>query len=177
MSTQVWRLACCAAGIALAAAGTASAQEDEAGISLGLTPSPAVVQTLDGKPVDLSRVVGTKPALIEFWATWCPRCRALEPRLRAAEARYGGRVQFIAVAVAVNETVASVRRHLAEHPAPYPFVWDAQGAAGSVFSGADHILHRAARAGRQGRLYGRRARAGFRDGAQPNSGRPVTNSL
>lgn len=129
MSTQVWRLACCAAGIALAAAGTASAQEDEAGISLGLTPSPAVVQTLDGKPVDLSQVVGRKPALIEFWATWCPRCRALEPRLRAAEARYGGRVQFIAVAVAVNETVASVRRHLAEHPAPYPFVWDAQGAA------------------------------------------------
>jgi thiol-disulfide isomerase/thioredoxin len=133
VSPRVWRLACWAAGIALVAAGRAAAQEDEAGISLGLTPSPAVVQTLDGKPVDLSRVVGTKPALIEFWATWCPRCRALEPRLRAAEARYGARVQFVAVAVAVNETVASVRRHLAEHPAPYPFVWDAQGAAVRAF--------------------------------------------
>jgi thiol-disulfide isomerase/thioredoxin len=117
----------------LAAFGTASAQEDEAGIPLGRTPPVAIVETLEGAPVDLTRVLGSKPALIEFWATWCPRCRALEPRLREAEARYAGRIQFVTVAVAVNETRASVRRHLAEHPAPYPFVWDANGAAVRAF--------------------------------------------
>jgi thiol-disulfide isomerase/thioredoxin len=110
-----------------------AAQEDEAGIAVGRVPPAATVETLDGAPVDLLHVVGGKPALIEFWATWCPRCRALEPRLKDAEARYAGRIQFVAVAVAVNETLASVRRHLAKHPAPYPYVWDATGAAVRAF--------------------------------------------
>jgi thiol-disulfide isomerase/thioredoxin len=128
----VTRLVACAIGL-LVTAGAARAQEDEAGIPLGRVPSAATVQRLDGTSVALDQLTRSKPALIEFWATWCPRCRALEPRLRDAEARYGGRVQFLAVAVAVNETLAAVRRHLAEHPAPYPFVWDADGAAVRAF--------------------------------------------
>jgi thiol-disulfide isomerase/thioredoxin len=110
-----------------------AAQEDEAGIALGRTPPAATVETLDGAPVELMHVVGGKPALIEFWATWCPRCRALERRLKDAQARYAGRIQVVAVAVAVNETLTSVRRHTAQHPAPYPYVWDADGAAVRAF--------------------------------------------
>ena len=110
-----------------------SAQEDETGIALGRTPPPVTIEDLDGKSVDLGRLVGRRPALIEFWAVWCPRCRALEPKLAAAHARYGTRVQFLAVAVAVNETPASVRRHLAQHPMPYPVLWDTNGAAVRAF--------------------------------------------
>ncbi|HXQ29653.1 MAG TPA: TlpA disulfide reductase family protein [Gemmatimonadales bacterium] len=124
----IWVIAFC-----FAVAARAAAQEDEEGITVGQVPPPAAVQTLDGATVDLKRVIGLKPALIEFWATWCPRCRALEPRLNDAAARYRGKVQFLAVAVAVNETLASVRRHLALHPASYPFVWDADGAAVRAF--------------------------------------------
>jgi thiol-disulfide isomerase/thioredoxin len=110
-----------------------SAQEDEAGIALG-SPLPAVtIQDLNGQSVDLTGFIGKGPALIEFWATWCPLCRALEPRLKAAHARYGDHVRFVAVAVAVNESPASVRRHLTEHPLPYPFLWDANGNAVRAF--------------------------------------------
>jgi thiol-disulfide isomerase/thioredoxin len=107
--------------------------QDDVGITVGRTPPAITIEELDGKPVDLATMIGPGPALIEFWATWCERCRALEPKLKAAHARYGSRVRFVAVAVAVNETRAAVRRHLAEHPVPYPFLWDADGRAVRAF--------------------------------------------
>lgn len=114
--------------------GRVEAQEDEdMGIALGATPSPVTIQDLDGHPADLGATVGKKPMLVEFWATWCPRCAALMPKLDSAYARYGGKVEFVAIAVAVNESPASVKRHLAKDPAPFRFLWDATGGAVRAF--------------------------------------------
>ena len=107
-------------------AGRLGAQEDELGIAVG-------VQDLDGKPVDLGRYVGRKPVLLEFWATWCPICKALLPRIEAAHRRHGDKVEFLVVAVAVNESRSSVQRHLVSHPMPFTFLWDADGAAVRAF--------------------------------------------
>src|SRR6266487_93407 len=79
--------------------------------------------------VDLGQYLGKQPVLLEFWATWCPLCKALEPSLKAAHAKYGTTVKFIAVGVGVNETPASIKRHLANHPLPFPVLYDASGAA------------------------------------------------
>lgn len=117
--------------LAVARPGRLVAQE--AGIALGATPPPVTIADLDGKPVALAQVIGREPALVEFWATWCPLCRALEPALKAAHRRFGDRVRFVAVAVAVNETPAGVRRHLAAHPMPFPFLWDTNGNATRAF--------------------------------------------
>jgi len=38
-------------------------------------------------------------------------------------------VKFVAVGVGVNETPASIKRHLANHPLPFPVLYDASGAA------------------------------------------------
>ena len=104
-------------------------EAQDIGLAVG-TQAPAVtVEDLDGKPVDLGRYIGKHPVMLEFWATWCPLCKALEPALKAAHARYGATVQFIAIAVGVNETPASIKRHLAAHPLPFPVWYDANGAA------------------------------------------------
>ena len=99
------------------------------GLPLGTKAPVVTVQDLDGNAVDLGRYVGKQPVLLEFWATWCPLCKALEPALRAAHARYGATVQFLAVGVGVNESPASIKRHLGDHPLPFPVLFDVSGAA------------------------------------------------
>jgi len=118
-----------AAVLALASPPRLRAQDDAVGLPLGSVAPAAAVQDLDGQPVDLAEIVGKKPVLLEFWATWCPNCAALMPRIEAAHARYGDRVDFVQVAVAVNETRASVRRRVEERHYPFRFLWDASGAA------------------------------------------------
>ena len=118
-------------GFALAAACVlpAALSAQDIGLPIG-TRAPAVaLEDLDGKPVDLGRYIGKQPMLLEFWATWCPLCQVLEPALKAAHARYGGTVRFVAIGVGVNQTPASIRRHLTDHPLPFPVLFDASGAA------------------------------------------------
>ena len=107
----------------------ATLRGQDIGLPVGTKGPPATVQDLDGNTVDLGRYVGKQPVLLEFWATWCPLCKALEPALKAAYKQYGGTVQFVAVGVGVNESPASIKRHLAEHPLPFPVLFDASGNA------------------------------------------------
>ncbi len=115
------------------AAGAAGLAAQEGGSRVGLplgTPAPdAVVEDLDGNPVHLLDVIGGRPALIEFWASWCENCEALQPQLDRIEAVYGDRVQVVAVAVAVAQSLRRVRRHVEDHDPGYPYLWDARGAA------------------------------------------------
>ncbi len=103
------------------------------GIALGATPPSVTIQDLDGHPVNLGAMIGKKPLLVEFWATWCPLCAALMPQLDSAYARHKDKVTFVSVAVAVNESPASVKRHLTREPHPFLFLWDANGSAVRAF--------------------------------------------
>lgn len=117
----------------LGVARPARAQEDEVGIAVGARPPAVTVADLEGAPVDLGMIVGRKPVLIEFWATWCPRCAALVPKMEAARRRFGDRVEFVAIAVAVGQTPAAIKRHVARHPIPFRVLWDANGSAVRAF--------------------------------------------
>ena len=55
--------------VAISAAPTLPAQD--LGIDVGKRAPAAVVQTLDGKQLDIGQYVGKTPMFIEFWATWC----------------------------------------------------------------------------------------------------------
>ncbi|MEK7667226.1 MAG: TlpA disulfide reductase family protein [Gemmatimonadota bacterium] len=129
-------VAACFLALALASvalAGSAMAQDAEVGLARGTVVRPVSIEDLDGQPVDLGQVIGRKPVLVEFWASWCTNCAALEPRRRAAYQRHGGRVEFLVVAVGVNQTRNSVRRHLAGHALPGRVLWDGNGAAVRAF--------------------------------------------
>lgn len=111
-----------------------AAQTDQVGLPVGTAVSPVVVQDLNGDSVDLGRYIGKQPVLIEFWATWCPRCKALEPRMRAAYREFHDHVAFLAISVAVNESPRSIKRHLANDSLPYPVLWDLDGNATRAYA-------------------------------------------
>jgi thiol-disulfide isomerase/thioredoxin len=120
-----------AGGLVLAAAGTGRAQD--LCIDVGVAAPAVTVNSLDGKTVDLSKYIGKTPVLIEFWATWCPNCRELMPTLLETEKKYGKRVKFLALAVAINQSPEKVRRWLAAHPLPHETLYDTDGKAAGAF--------------------------------------------
>ncbi|MEX2155514.1 MAG: TlpA disulfide reductase family protein [Gemmatimonadales bacterium] len=121
------------AGMLLAAPRALAAQDDVIGIPLGATPPAVTLENLNGDTVSLSRWVGKKPVIVEFWATWCPVCEELLPRMESAQKKYGDRAEFLVIAVAVNQSKNTIRRHLQRHPMPFTFLWDGSGAAVRAF--------------------------------------------
>lgn len=118
-----------ALGVALLLGAVNIAAQDT-GLPLGTAAPSAAVETLDGAAADLSSVIGGgKPTVIEFWATWCPSCRQLEPAMEAAQRRYGDRVRFVGVAVSVNQSPERVRRYVAEHLRGFTHFYDRRGQA------------------------------------------------
>ena len=99
------------------------------GIDIGAKAPDATVETLDGKPAQLAAAFAGKPAVIEFWATWCPNCRELEPALAAAQKKHAGKVVFIGVSVSVNQSPERVRRYTAEHLLGFTHFYDRRGDA------------------------------------------------
>ncbi len=131
VTASVVRVAWCV-GLLLSAPAVLGAQ-DVIGIPVGETPPAVTLENLNGDSVALSQWIGKKPVIVEFWATWCPICAELLPRMEAAQQKYGDRAQFVVVAVAVNQSKNSVRRHLEKHPMPFTFLWDGNGAAVRAF--------------------------------------------
>ena len=107
--------------------------QDIIGIPVGEKPAAVTLENLQGDSVALSKWIGKKPVLVEFWATWCPICEALLPRMAAAQKKYGDRAEFVVVAVAVNQSKRSVARHIEKHPMPFTILWDGNGAAVRAF--------------------------------------------
>ena len=127
---HVWAPVAIAVALALVAPNPAAAQTgEELGLPAG-TPAPdAAVEDLEGNPVSLLEVIGGGPALLEFWASWCENCEALQPQLDEIHERFGGQVKVVAVAVAVAQSMRRVRRHVEQHAPGYAYVYDADGEA------------------------------------------------
>jgi thiol-disulfide isomerase/thioredoxin len=123
--TRAWGIAVLlAAGL-----GPLPLRAQESGIAVGAQAPVVTVPDMNGKMVDLGQYIGKKPVFLEFWATWCELCEELLPRVRAAKAAYGDRVEFIGVNVTVNQTRERVRRYLEKHQPPFKTLYDEEGAS------------------------------------------------
>ena len=115
----------------------ASLLAQETGLPIGAkAPASTLVETLDGKPFDLGQYVGKTPVLIEFWATWCPNCKQLEPAMDAAARKYAGKIKFVAVAVSVNQSPERARLYAEKHALPLEVYFDKKGNAADAYDAA-----------------------------------------
>ena len=113
----------------MAGPSAAFAQDEALGLPAGAPAPDAQVEDLDGNSVSLLDVVGSGPALVEFWASWCEQCELLQPQIDEIRERFAEQIKVVAVAVAVNQSVRRVRRHVERHAPGYAFVYDANGEA------------------------------------------------
>ncbi len=99
MRTKTW------AGVLLSAvlmmSGCAAAGEDlDAGSGTSPGTSAATLdftgETLDGSAYEGVQLAG-KPAVLWFWAPWCPTCRAQAPHVETIAAQYAGQVNVVGV--------------------------------------------------------------------------------
>ena len=119
--------------VTLVAAAATSVPAQELGLPLGTRAPAAAVETLDGKPADLGSVAAHGPVLIEFWATWCPNCKALEPQMKQLATRYAGRIRLVGVAVSVNQSPERVRAYAAKYQLPLELYYDRAGKATAAY--------------------------------------------
>ena len=120
------------AGIVLVATPVVGGAQ-ESGITVGSIAPGAAVETLDGKPADIADYVKQGPTLLQFWATWCTNCKALEPRINAAITKYAGKVRFVAVAVSVNQTVDRIKAYRDKYHMTHDIVYDRKGYAADAY--------------------------------------------
>ena len=132
MITRIQQFGLVAAMLAFAALPRAARAQD-IGLDIGSQGPNAVIYTLNGQKTDLSAFVGKTPTLIEFWATWCPNCKELEPAMKAAATKYRGKVQFVRIAVSVNESPTRVKAYVAKYGVPGTHFFDTDGNASGAY--------------------------------------------
>jgi thiol-disulfide isomerase/thioredoxin len=124
------------AAVVLAAITSTSqlAAAQDTGIAVGAAAPGAMVHTLDGAQVNLASFIGKKPVVLEFWATWCPLCKKLEPSMQAARAKHGESVQFIGVTVPQNQTPERAKDFVTKNAMTGMYLFDTDGAAYKAYS-------------------------------------------
>ena len=88
----------------------------------------------DGNQVKLSDYRG-KPVIVNFWASWCPPCKAELPYFDAAFQRYGNEIVFLMVDLAdgQSETQAAAARYVEENGFAFPVYFDLAGSAANAY--------------------------------------------
>ena len=81
-----------------------------------------------GKTLTLSKLVGPKPIVLNFWASWCPPCRRESPMLQAAWRDYKDRVLFVGVDFQDGEEAALA--FIREFGLTFPSGFDPRGTVG-----------------------------------------------
>ena len=108
------------------AATSATAADPASSPRINVPALIANLEFLDTKPA----LVG-HPLLIEFWATWCPPCRASIAHLNELERKYHGR--GLGIVGITGEDQATVERFRAGTPMDYPVALDTGQAVAAEF--------------------------------------------
>jgi peroxiredoxin len=106
------------------AMGLAALKEGTASIDFTLSD-------LSGKKVSLSQYRG-KLVFLNFWATWCPPCRAEMPSMERLYQKLKGQ-GLVVLGVDLQENAKSVQKFVDEHKLTFPILLDSDGRVGTTY--------------------------------------------
>lgn len=92
-------------------------------------PAPEIIlETLDGESISLADLQG-QAVIVNFWASWCPPCRAEMPAIQRVydDYRAGG---LVVLAVNTSDNLADAQAFLSANGLTFPVLFDHDGAVG-----------------------------------------------
>ena len=106
---------------------TTQSPEEESALDFTVTDG-------EGKQVRLSDFFG-KPIVLNFWASWCPPCKAELPDFEDAYIQYEGKVTFLMVNVTDNqrETVEVAKSYVSSQGYTFPVYFDSEHDAAATY--------------------------------------------
>jgi len=90
--------------------------------------------TLDGEKVQLSDLKGKK-IIVNFWATWCPPCKAEMPHMQNYYEDFAKdeNVEILAVNLTSGDKVESVQNFVEDYGLTFPIPMDVEGKVGKTY--------------------------------------------
>jgi len=120
-----------AVAVVLVAGGLVAAELLTAGGGASVRPAPDLPsQVLSGKRVDLASLRG-KPAVVNFWASWCGPCKEEAPELKRFSETLGDRA--VLVGVDWGDAEDNAREFIAKSGWSYPILRDPSQKVGTEY--------------------------------------------
>ena len=96
--------------------------------------APAIsLERLDGGVQDLASLRG-KVVIVNYWATWCPPCRAEMPALeRTYQAHKDEGLEILAVNATNQDSITAVEQFVLEYGLTFPVLLDDDGSVGARY--------------------------------------------
>ncbi|KYG89249.1 TlpA disulfide reductase family protein [Metasolibacillus sp. FSL H7-0170] len=91
------------------------------------------LETIDGSTISLSDYKGQK-VILNFWATWCPPCKAEMPHLQNFhENNEDGDVTVLAVNLTASDSVSNAESFVDGYGLTFPVLLDIDGEVGQLY--------------------------------------------
>jgi thiol-disulfide isomerase/thioredoxin len=90
------------------------------------------VETLDGQQISLNQLSG-KVVVLDFWATWCPPCRAAVPEFKELTKKYPPS-KLVLVSFSADSDQQAWRDFISKHDMEWPQYWDKDGRIRKAFA-------------------------------------------
>jgi len=103
---------------------------DKNGIAVGEKAPDFQVETIDGKKVKLSDYRGKK-VFLNFWATWCPPCKAEMPHMQSFYKEKPENVEVLAVNL--EESASKAKDFADQYRLDFPVLLDRSGAVAEIY--------------------------------------------
>lgn len=104
------------------------------GLNKGNTAPDFELTTLDGKKVKLSDYQGKK-VIVNFWATWCPPCKAEMPHMQNYYEDFAEEenVEILAVNLTSGDSEEKVNDFVRDFGLTFPIPMDTEGVVGQTY--------------------------------------------
>ena len=97
-------------------------------------PFDLVLFDLTGKEVRLDSMLGGRPLLLYFWATWCKPCRKTQPLVTDIHKKHKDKFQVLGINVGGVDSLEDVKKYKSRYRITYPMLIDRDDVAVRTYS-------------------------------------------